>query len=125
VVSKIKNKFMVKNYKELIVWQKSVDLVHDIYQITRQMPTSERYILVSQMLRSAISIPSNIAEGWGRKRQAEFIRFLEISYASSTELETQIIIAEREYCKINYYTAKNILEEIQKMLISLINKVKQ
>ena len=112
------------HYKELIVWQKSVELVSDVYKITKQFPKAELYGLASQMQRSAVAIPSNIAEGHARNHKAEFVQFLGIAYASSAELDTQIIIAKKEYEAIDYKRAEGLLVEIQKMLAVLMNKLK-
>ena len=112
---------MLKGYKDLIVWQKAIDLVKLIYQITDKLPKQEQYILVSQMLRAAISIPSNIAEGWSRNRKLEFIRFFEIAYASSCELETQLIICSDSYSTLDHNKALSLLVEVQKMLSKLIS----
>jgi four helix bundle protein len=114
----------INTYKELVVWQKAIELVKEIYLIAKQLPKYEQFILISQMIRASISIPANIAEGWGRNHKVEFIRFLNISYGSSTELETHLIIAKNEYPKINYKTAENLNSEIQKMLTSLVSKMK-
>ena len=114
----------INTYKELVVWQKAIELVKEIYLIAKQLPKSEQFILISQMIRASISIPANIAEGWGRNHKVEFIRFLNISYGSSTELETHLTIAKNEYPKINYKTAENLNSEIQKMLTSLVSKMK-
>jgi four helix bundle protein len=111
-------------YKDLIVWQKSMELVKLIYTLTDQLPKQEQFILVSQMLRSAISIPSNIAEGWSRNRKLEFIRFLQISYASACELETQLLICNDRYKKPDYFTLFALLVEVQKMLLKLISNSK-
>lgn len=107
-------------YKDLIVWQKSMQLVKLLYTICDQLPNIEKFILVSQMLRSAISIPSNIAEGWSRNSKLEFIRFLEIAFASSCELETQLLISKDRYPTIDYVPALHLLIEVQKMLTKLI-----
>ena len=115
----------LKSYKELIVWQKSIYLVKVVYVITKQFPKSELYILVSQMQRSAISIPSNIAEGWARNHKLEFARFLSIAYASAAELETQIIRAKEQYNKVDYSSADKLLLEIQKILFTLIKNTKE
>ena len=80
---------MVRNYKELKVWQKSYELTLDIYRATRKFPSEERYGMTSQMRRAAVSVPSNIAEGYGRKSTAEYLRSLYIAYGSNCELETQ------------------------------------
>ncbi len=116
---------MIKSYKELIVWQKAIELVKEIYRITDGFPKEELYVLSSQMRRSAISIPSNIAEGYKRKNIREYIQFLNIADGSTAELETQIIIAKNRYQKIDFSKAELLLEEIGKMLISIINKLKQ
>jgi four helix bundle protein len=115
---------MIKSYKELIVWQKSMDLVHEVYSITDKLPAKERFILISQMLRAAISIPSNIAEGWSRNHKLEFVRFLFIAYASAAELETQILILKKQYPKINCSRSEEVLAEIQRMLLGLAKKAR-
>ncbi|QQR50691.1 four helix bundle protein [Candidatus Nomurabacteria bacterium] len=115
----------MKSYKDLIVWQKGIDLVNEIYVMTKKFPKSEQFSLTSQMLRAAISIPSNIAEGWSRNYQTEFGRFLSIAIASAAELETQVIIAKRQYPEISYMKAESLVFEIQKMLLSLIKTTKK
>src|SRR5688572_26720461 len=85
----------MNNFKDLKIWQKSVDLAVRIYEITKAFPKDEMYGLTSQMRRSAVSISSNISEGSGRNTDKDFNYFLGISYGSSCELETQLIIAER------------------------------
>jgi four helix bundle protein len=114
----------VSSYKELIVWQKGIDLVDEIYKLTKFFPKSEVYGLCSQMQRSAVSIPSNIAEGQTRNHLAEYVQFLGISYASSAELETQLIIAKRQYPDFQYEKANGLVIEVQKMLNVLIKKLK-
>lgn len=114
----------ITHYKELIVWQKSIDLVDEIYKITRQFPKTEQYALASQMQRSAVSIPSNIAEGQTRNHLPEYIQFLGIAYASAAELETQPIISKRQYKDLYYLTAENWLLEVQKMLNVLIRNLR-
>ncbi|MCX6722853.1 MAG: four helix bundle protein [Candidatus Staskawiczbacteria bacterium] len=114
----------LKSYKELIVWQKSIELVKEIYKITNEFPKSEIYGLSSQMQRAVISIPSNIAEGYSRKNLKEYIQFLHIAYGSSAELETQLIISKELYQNINYKNAELFLEEILKMLNTMIIKLK-
>lgn len=113
----------INNYKELIVWQKSMDLVDLVYKINKQLPSEERFILTSQTLRAAISIPSNIAEGFGRRTQKDKKQFLTISYASSLELETQIEIIRRNYSDINITKAVELITEVQKMLNALIIRI--
>ena len=100
------------DHKKLDAWKYSMDLVEHIYRITSNFPKSEVYGLTSQIRRSAVSIPSNIAEGAARDSNKEYHRFLGISVASLSELETQIIIAIRlEYI----IDSKDILEEIKKL----------
>lgn len=113
------------NYKELIVWQKSVDLVTDIYSCTKNFPKEELYSLTSQIRRSSISIPSNIAEGHSRRSQIDYLQFLKIARGSCAELETQLIISKN----LNYLNTDEFdhlskkSEEIAKMLNSLITKL--
>lgn len=113
----------LKSYKELTVWQKSIKLVKEIYQLTNEFPKSEVYGLAIQMRRAAVSIPSNIAEGYLRKNRKEFLQFLRISYGSSAELETQLIIAQDLYHDVQYTNAGSLLEEVQKMLNGIIRKL--
>ena len=116
---------MADSYKDLIVWQKSKELAVLIYRVTDKFPKSELYGLVSQMRRAAVAIPSNIAEGAGRQHTKEFIQFLAIAEGSATELETQLIIAERlkflEKAKYDEIAALQL--EIFKMLRVLIKKL--
>lgn len=113
----------LKSYKELIVWQKSIILVKEIYLLTDKFPKSEMFALSSQMRRSAVSIPSNIAEGYSRKNLKEYIQFLRIACGSATEMETQIIISKELYPKLEYKNIYNLLEEILKMLKTIIDKL--
>jgi len=85
----------IKSYKELIVWQKSIDLVCQIYHFSSFFPKEELYALSSQIKRAAISIPSNIAEGYGRNSKNDYLRFLQISSGSLYEVQTQVEIAKR------------------------------
>lgn len=111
----------MKDFKNLKVWQKGLSLVINIYKLTKEFPNEELYGITSQMRRSAISIPSNIAEGSGRNTSKEFNRFLDISLGSSFELETQILIAyELEYLsKNNFNSAIEKIQEVQKMINGL------
>jgi four helix bundle protein len=85
----------VKDYRELIAWQKAMDLVETIYRVTGTFPREEIYGLTSQIRRAAISIPSNIAEGNGRNTTRDYVHFLGVAYGSVKEVETQTLIAER------------------------------
>ena len=100
----------VKSYKNLIVWQKSMDLVIDIYKLVKKLPKEETYSLSDQMRRAVVSIPSNIAEGYARKTTKEYLKFLSIANGSRTELETQLIICN----KIGYLNEKEIEVAMQK-----------
>ena len=114
----------LNNHKDLVVWQKSMQLVFLLYKAMRFLPKQEQFTLVSQILRSAVSIPSNIAEGFGRNYRLEFNRFLSISYASSCELETQLIIVSSVYPEVKLEEIFSLLTEIQRMLKSLMQKIK-
>ena len=85
----------VKSYQELIAWQKAMDLVEDVYRASKSFPKEETYALTSQIRRAAVSVPSNIAEGQGRRTTSDFLRHLSIAYGSLCEVETQILIAHR------------------------------
>ena len=114
----------MRNHKDLIVWQKSMKLVKDLYQITQVFPKEEIYGITSQMRRAAVSIPSNIAEGYGRGHDKELIQFLYISLGSASELETQLIICnDIHYLSTQSFEELNSLNnEIIRMLSSIINK---
>jgi four helix bundle protein len=85
----------VKNYRDLIAWQKAMDLVEAVYRATRAFPADERFGLSSQLRRAIVSVPSNIAEGQGRRSSKEFAHFLSLAHGSLREAETQMLIAER------------------------------
>lgn len=114
----------IQSYKDLIVWQRSIQLVTEIYALTNKFPKSEIYALSSQMKRAAISIPSNIAEGYRRKCLGEYLQFLHIAIASAAELETQIIISEKIYQDIDYLKANSLLNEVIKMLSVMMRNLK-
>ena len=115
----------IKNFQDLRIWQKGIEIVKDVYMITKKYPKEELYSLTSQMRRSAISIPSNIAEGFRRFHNKEYKHFLYIALGSCAELETQVIISkESNYIKDD---EKNlIVKKIQyvcRMTIKLIQKL--
>jgi len=114
----------VNSYKDLKVWQRGVELVKEIYEVAKQLPVNEKYILTPQLIRAAISIPANIAEGWARNHKVEFIRFLNIAFGSAAELDTHVIIAKSEYPMIDYSKAEKLIIEVQKMLSGLISNTK-
>ena len=116
---------MLKNYKELKVWKKSYELCLEIYRITAKFPKEEKYGLTSQLRRSVVSIPSNIAEGYGRKTTSDYVRLLYISYGSICELETQILLAGDLNLIENdeLGTIKENIAEIERMLKALIKSL--
>ncbi|MBI5192439.1 MAG: four helix bundle protein [Nitrospirae bacterium] len=116
---------MIKSYKDMIVWQKAMDLVELVYQATKQFPKEEQYGLTNQIRRAAVSVPSNIAEGQARQSTAEFKNFLSISRGSLAEVETQILLAQR-LTYLSQQTVEEVLalqEEVNKMINSLISKL--
>lgn len=113
----------IESFKQLIVWQRSMEVVKEIYSITNKFPKSETFGLTSQMRRSAVSIPSNIAEGKKRKTTKDFLQFLRISDGSSAELETQLLIAKDLYKDINFSKSESLLSEVQRMLTTIIKKL--
>jgi four helix bundle protein len=114
---------MKKDFKELIVWQKAVDLVAEVYKTTKGFPKEELYGLTSQLRRCAVSVPSNIAEGQGRLTRGEFRQFLGQAKGSLCEMETQLIIAQ----KLGYLDAPQSLyaqlAEVGRLLNGLINSL--
>lgn len=112
------------NYKQLDVWNRAIELATGLYSLTKSFPKEEKYGLVSQMRKAAVSISSNIAEGAGRNSDNEFRHFLTVAFGSCSELETQLIISH----KLNYLSQQNFAElnsqlvEVQKMIFSLIKK---
>lgn len=114
---------MLNSYKDLIIWQKAMALVKEVYRLTKYFPKSEVFGLVSQMRRAAVSIPSNIAEGYGRKSRKEFHHFLSIALGSAAELETQILLAESlDFLKdvTQFNNCTSLLHEVMKMLNKII-----
>lgn len=117
----------ISTYKKLIVWQKSVQLVADVYSLTKLFPIEERFGIVSQLNRAIISVPSNIAEGWGRALSKNYLQFLRISRGSLMEVETIILISKN----LNYINEKDFeeittkIDEVGKILQGLIKSVEQ
>lgn len=116
-----------KPHKKLDVWKKAVDLVQQIYDLTKTFPKNEDYSLTSQMRRAAISVPSNIAEGAARQTKKEFMQFLHMAQGSLSELDTQIEIAKR----LGYFSEDQskkpfeIMQDIDMMLSGLIKSLKK
>lgn len=117
----------ISTYKKLIVWQKSVQLVADVYSLTKLFPIEERFGIVSQLNRAIISVPSNIAEGWSRALSKNYLQFLRISRGSLMEVETIILISKN----LNYINEKDFeeittkIDEVGKILQGLIKSVEQ
>ena len=113
----------MQSYKDLIVWQKSIILVTELYRATEKFPRDEIFGLTSQIRRAAVSVPANIAEGYARKHNKEYVQFLRIAYGSGAELETHLILAKN----LNFLQdteiqkASSILDEIMRMLNKLIS----
>jgi four helix bundle protein len=118
---------MLKNYKELRVWQRSYQLCLETYKATRTFPREERYGLTSQIRRAAVSVPSNIAEGYGRKTTGEYIQALYIAYGSNCELETQILLS----CDLGFIRGEDLeglqkgVGDVERMLKALIKSLER
>ncbi len=114
----------MSSYKDLDVWNKSLDLCINIYKITESFPKEDLYGLTSQIRRASVSIPSNVSEG-SKRGKKEFLHFLKISHGSGAETETQLIIAYRlgYITKIDFEKTSNELEDIMKMLSAFIKKL--
>ena len=116
---------MAHNFKQLLIWQKSMDLTDLIFLFNKDLPKEERYNLIDQMNRCSCSIPSNIAEGSGKRTKLQFAEYLSISLSSSYELETQLLISERrKYGKEELLSQSlSLVTEIQKMIFTFREKV--
>ena len=113
-----------KSFEDLIVWQKSYQLVLEIYKLTRNFPKEELYGLTQQMRRAAVSIPSNIAEGYGRQYNKEYKQFLSVAYRSLCELRTHIrLCVDLKYIE-GAISIMPLAEEVSKMLFRMINPVR-
>ncbi|MBI2335014.1 four helix bundle protein [Candidatus Daviesbacteria bacterium] len=114
------------SYKELIVWQKSIALVKEIYKLTVLFPKNEQFVIISQIHRAAISIPSNIAEGYARRSHKEYLQFYSIAYGSALELDTQLIISKE--LKLapagSFRKSEELLVEVIKMLYVMVYREK-
>jgi four helix bundle protein len=116
----------ISNYKDLLVWQRSMDLVEITYKICLKLPSSEQWGLISQLKRASVSVPSNIAEGFGRQATGEYRHHLSIARGSLLEVETQLILANR----LGFVTREDIADtlneitQLSSMLASLISKLR-
>jgi four helix bundle protein len=117
----------VKDYRELIVWQKAMDLVEHVYLTTKNFPREELYGLTSQIRRASVSIPSNIAEGQARRTTKDFLHFLAVSYGSLKEVETQVLIAERlgYIPKEGAFHSLELTKEVAQLLSGLTNSLER
>ncbi len=115
----------IRTYKDLLIWQKGIEIVKETYLLCKEIPSDEIFGLQSQIKRSSISIPSNIAEGWGRNYTKNYLQFLKYSRGSLLELETQIIIAK----ELNFISTEsfnkiqNLITEESKMLNAFIKSI--
>ena len=116
---------MISSYKELVVWQKAMELVAEIYHIVKLLPKEELYVLSDQMRRAAISIPSNIAEGQSRNSTKEFVQFLAIAKGSNAELQTQCLLCVNLKYMEEETISKALLlsDEVGKMLNALLKNL--
>ena len=119
----VTEKANIKTHKDLDVWKKSMDLVEGVYRLTKSFPDSEKYGLTNQIRRCAVSVSSNIAEGAARNTDKEFVQFCYIALGSLSELETQLLIAERLKYSKNIDILENVVE-IRRMLLGLIKYLK-
>ena len=115
----------MKSYRELAVWNKSIDLVEEVYRLIKLLPDDERFSLADQLRRASVSIPSNIAEGHGRSTTKEYLRFLSIAQGSKNEVETQLIICVRlgYLNETRISKALSFCDEIGKMISAITNKL--
>lgn len=116
---------MINSYRELVVWQRAIELVVAVYELTEEFPKEEIYGLISQIRRAAVSIPSNIAEGRFRSTRKDFAQFLRVAYGSGAELETQIEISKilPKTKNLNYKKVDSLVSETMKMLNAIIRKL--
>lgn len=114
-----------RGYRELIVWQKAMDLTPEVYRLVKKLPREELYSLSDQIRRAAVSVPANIAQGQGRRQKAEFAHFLAIARGSLAELDTLLLVAER----LGYLTEEDLtpisprIIEVRRLLQGLIHKL--
>src|SRR5262249_38640739 len=117
---------MGQSFKDLVVWQRAIQLTTEIYRLTASFPRSEQFGLVSQMRRASVSIASNIAEGWGRSTKGEYRLFLGHARGSNCELQTQLIIANSLGFgdNVSHEQLQKTSAEVSRMLIALIGKLR-
>jgi four helix bundle protein len=115
----------IRSHRDLLVWQRAIELVEECYRLTCRFPKSETYGLSSQLQRAAVSVPANIAEGHGRRSTGAYLQHLSIAYGSLAELETHLEISQRlGYVAVNHsIKASELLEETRRMLAGLIRSL--
>ncbi|HGY55478.1 MAG TPA: four helix bundle protein [Caldithrix abyssi] len=116
----------MKTYRDLLIWQKSMALVSEVYKLTKSFPNEEMFGLSAQLRKASVSVPSNIAEGYGRNSTKDYVRFLHIAIGSLYEIQTQIEIAfELKYLPSEDFTRLDkLMKEIERMISSLLRKLK-
>ena len=112
----------MRNFRELTIWKKGIEVTKLVYSFLPELPELEKFGLISQIIRAAISIPSNIAEECAKSSNKDFKRYLQISLGPAYELETQLIIINENY-GLDTSQAINRIQEIEKMIVSFINKI--
>ena len=120
-----KAKAEFSSFRDLVAWQKGMDVVHQVYRFTAQLPEQERFALVVQMRRAAISVPSNIAEGWGRDATRDYIRFLHIARGSTYELSTQAEVCRRQGYAGGWTEVIADCEELGRIINGLIKSLRR
>ena len=115
----------IRNYRDLLAWQRAMTLVESVYLLSAEMPLEERFGLIAQMRRAAVSIPSNIAEGEGRRTRGEYLNQLSIAHGSIRELETQLMIAERLGMLAGQAMASGLAQaaEVGRLVTGLANSI--
>jgi len=116
----------IKSHRDLTVWQKAMELVKEVYSLTEKFPKDETFNMTLQMNKAAVSIPSQIAEGYMRRHRKEYLYFLSVSLGSSAELETQILACKAltKFRNLNFSQAEITNTEVMKMLYSMIEKLR-
>ena len=116
---------VIKTFRDLVVWQKGMALAKEVYKATSVMPDTERFGLTSQMRRAAVSIPSNVAEGYARQSRVEYIRFLKVARGSLAELRTQVLLSGELNFLRNSAEIGALLDETERLLAALIRSLRE
>jgi four helix bundle protein len=115
----------INGFKDLVAWQRGMDLVVAVYEASRLLPADERFGLTAQMRRAAVSVPANIAEGYGRRARADYVRFVDIARGSANELETHLLISVRLGFLTDEQTApvRSLVHEVQRITKGLVDSL--